>query len=227
MGGLTGAINFPLVSALQTSISSNGYHGFLSRISPSKTTDGVYRGSSGNWYLGTNHTWSTSTTIRFGDPGDLAVVGDWDNTGVVRLGAYRHGLWYLDYTGATVWPPAVYAPTYAFGPSSSLPVVGDWDNTGKVRIGVFLNGTWYLDMNSNGSWDASIDRTVFFGQAGDVPIVGDWTNSGKTRIGVFRNGTFILDINGDFNYSNATTIAFYSGSSGDLPMFADWDRTGP
>ncbi len=143
---------------------------------------------------------------NWGMTGDIPVMGDWDGTGITRIGVFRNGWWYLDINGNNTWDPGVDL-AIPFGMAGDIPVVGNWNGSadGKSKIGVFRNGTWYLDYPGTGSWigcgapnDPTKDACMPFGLASDIPVVGNWNGSadGKSKIGVFRNGTWYLDYPG-------------------------------
>ena len=186
------------------------------------TMAAVYR--KGIWWIDTNRngTWeSTDRTVSFGLAGDIPVVGDWDGSGVSRLGVFRGGSWILDWNN-TGRPED--ARTFAVGLPGDIPVVGDWGHTGVSKFGVFRNGTWVLDWNGNRQFDSG-DRQFSFGLPGDRPVVGDWDNSGVVRIGVFRKGEWILDVRGSFQFDgHPTRISF--GGDGDQPVVGDWNGWG-
>jgi hypothetical protein len=118
---------------------------------------------------------------QLGNPGDIAVVGDWDGTGGEKLGFYNPlvSTWRLDYDGKGTWKGCSDDRCFSkFGEANDIPIAGDWDGTGKARIGVFRpsTGEWFLDKNGNGRLDAcTIDLCIAsFGKAGDRPLVGSW-----------------------------------------------------
>jgi hypothetical protein len=172
-----------------------------------------------------------------GLPNAIPVTGDWDGTGVVRVGVFSNGTWYLDMKGDGVWDGGIVdrvIPNFGRGLPNVIPVTGDWDGSGKTRIGVFTNGTWYLDMKGDGVWDGGIvDRVIpNFGRGlpNVMPVTGDWDGSGKTRIGVFTNGTWYLDIKGDGVWDGGTMDKmmpnFGQGLTNAMPVAGDWDGTG-
>ncbi|HXR77418.1 MAG TPA: SBBP repeat-containing protein [Bryobacteraceae bacterium] len=184
---------------------------------------GVFRG--GQWWLDVNGdgSWSSpqDALILYGYPGDYPIMGDWDNTGRMRLGVFRGGNWWLDINGDGAWD-ATHDIEFTYGYPGDIPIVGDWDHTGKQRIGVFRNGNWWLDMNGDHKWSGGADIVFSFGQAGDYPLVGDWDNTGWQRVGIFRDGQWWLDLNGD----HLPDTMFYYGYAGDIPLVGDWDNTG-
>jgi hypothetical protein len=68
---------------------------------------------------------STDPVYSFGLPGDIAVVGDWnDNNQRKRIGVFRGGTWILDVNGSNVYAPNDIQAS--FGLPGDKPVVGKW-----------------------------------------------------------------------------------------------------
>ena len=148
---------------------------------------GVFRPSTGNWYLDKNNDGSFTSCqsdqcayLSVYMTGDLPVVGDWKGAGVSRLGLFRPstGEWFLDYNGNRSWNGCSNDRCKSFGAAGDQPVTGDWNGSGSSKIGVFRpsTGAWFLDYNGNGIWDGcSVDVCLAsFGLAGDVPFAGKW-----------------------------------------------------
>lgn len=233
VGGLTASFNLPLVSPIQSTINSSGYHGFIAKFSPTQQF-GTFRPSSGQFFMSSSRafvkdaavlTYTTLSWSNVSGPDAIPVVGDWDNTGRPRLGLFRKntGTWYLDMNGDDLYTAGVDKVVNGFG-ANGYPIVGDWDNTGNVRLGFFANSWFYMDINGDNIFTYGVDLFKPFGASTDIPIVGDWTNTGKTRIGVFRKGLWYLDLNGNFDSSQP--ISAIAGAATDNPLFADWDNTG-
>ncbi len=168
-------------------------------------------------------------------PGDIAVVGDWNGSGRTKVGIYRNGFWILDYNGNGVYDYDGTAPNdkfYGFGGTTSsgyVPVVGDWNGDGRSKIGFYKSGSWALDYNGNGTFDgAGLDRFYGFGgNANEFPILGDWNHDGRTKVGIFYNGNFVLDYNGDGTYTAADKFFPYiSFTAADKPVIGDWNGNG-
>jgi hypothetical protein len=95
---------------------------------------GSFDPTSGRWYLDNgNNRWDgcqVDTCIdSFGQPGDLPVVGDWDGTGVFKIGLFRPstGEWLLDLNGNGVWDGCqVDGCLGPFGQEGDSPLVGKW-----------------------------------------------------------------------------------------------------
>ena len=79
--------------------------------------------------MNNNLTWDSGTDKSgvFGAPGDLWVVGDWDGTGVARVGVFRPsvGLWGLDLNGNLAWDGGSDL-SGVFGAAGDTPLVGKW-----------------------------------------------------------------------------------------------------
>jgi hypothetical protein len=200
---------------------------------------GVFRPSTGTWYLDLNgnHAWDgcgTDGCGYFGMNGDLPVAGDWNNDGVSEVGTFRPGtgMWYLDLNGNDQWSGCGTDSCIHFGMSGDLPVAGDWNNSGPAKVGVFrpTTGMWYLDYNGNGQWDGcGTDSCIHFGMSGDLPVAGDWDGSGSGKVGVFRpsTGWWYLDYNGNGQWDGCGTDRCINfGMSGDQPVSGDWDGSG-
>ncbi len=146
-----------------------------------KTKIGIFR--NGDWYLDKNGNglWDgcgiDACLPAFGGfDVDKPIIGDWDGSGISRIGIYRQGSWYLDLNGNGEWDGC--AIDACFGPYGGFdmdkPVVGDWKGDGIARIGIYRQGSWYLDLNGNGQWEGcETDRCTpaFGGFAIDYPLV--------------------------------------------------------
>jgi hypothetical protein len=65
------------------------------------------------------------TFAQFGLPGWIPVVGDWDGTGVTRIGVFTNGTWYIDMTGNGAWDPGdVMMTNFGKGLPGVKPIVG-------------------------------------------------------------------------------------------------------
>jgi hypothetical protein len=199
--------------------------------------------TNGTWYLDVdgNGAWNGTPTDKtfanfgVGLPNAIPVAGDWDGTGVRRIGVFTNGTWYLDMNGNGAWDGPVTDktfPDFGKGLPNVMPVVGDWTGTGVTRIGVYTNGTWYLDINGNGAWDGPVTDKTFpqFGLPGWIPVVGNWPGSTGLgdKIGVYANGTWYFDMNGNGAWDGPVTDKTFPqfGLPGWIPVVGDWDNTG-
>jgi hypothetical protein len=161
----------------------------------------------------------TTVTYAFGDPGDLAVFGDWDGNGTVTPAVFRPATftWYLTNTENASDPPV----RLSYGEPGDIPLAGDWQGSGIQTIGVYRpsDSTFYL-RNTNTSGVA--DETIPLGDPGDIGLAGDFDHNGITRVGVYRPQT------ATFYESHAsgpvTPVSF--GNLGDRPMAGNFECGG-
>jgi hypothetical protein len=165
----------------------------------------------------------------FGLPGDQAFMGDWTGSGILRIGVFRNGIWYLDLNGNRRWDGVEGGDGfYQFGLPGDVGVVGDWTGNGITQIGVFRCSehkvcTWFLDKSGHRTYDGTV-ATIQYGLDGDIPVVSRWKPGDKAdHIGVFRAGAWIIDSNGDGLYEpEDATYAF--GVAGDIPVVSQTRR---
>jgi hypothetical protein len=167
----------------------------------------------------------TGKSIHWGNPGDIVILGDWNQSGSAKVGVFRNGLWILDSNGNGVLDSG--DRQFTFGQAGDIPVLGDWNGTGTIKAGVFRNGTWILDLSGliAGQSTGLANVTASYGVPGDIPVTGDWTGTGTTKIGIFRNGFWVLDANGDY-VMNGSDPFYIFGQTGDTPLTGDWDGSG-
>ena len=170
-----------------------------------------------SWYLrSTQTTGAADTTLGFGNPGDVPVIGDWDGDGLDGLGVFRNGAWYLRNSLSTGGANM----SFSFGDPGDVPVVGDWNGDGVDTIGVFRRGQWFLrNTNSTGPADVSFS----YGGPGDVPKTGRWTAGAKDTPGIFRAGVWYLRSS---NTSGVADVTFAFGNPTDSPLVGDWNADG-
>jgi hypothetical protein len=212
--------------------------------SDSSPTDkiGVYRPSTGQWFLDLNGNgqWGDCSVVycvsSFSSPNGVPVVGDRDGSGVSQLGMFLNttGQWQLDGNANETWEGCgIDSCLGPYGQRTDIPITGRWNTKGYDRIGVFQpsTGKWYLDVNGNGKWnpcprDGCGYLKVF--TPGDLPITGDWNGNGTTQLGLFRpsTGDWFLDYNGDRNWDGCTKDRCLSFGIVGQPVSGDWDGTG-
>ena len=215
--------------------------------SGSSLTDkiGVYRPSSGQWFLDLNGNgqWGDCGIVHcvssFSSLNGVPVVGEWDGSGVSQLGMFLTDTarWRLDKNANETWDGCdVDSCLGPFGQVTDLPVTGKWTAKGYDRVGTFRpsNGRWYLDsFGSKGKWNTcNWDRCAYLKvyQAGDLPVTGDWDGNGTTQPGLFRpaTGEWFLDYNGNRAWDGCNKDRCLSsfGTAADLPVSGDWNGTG-
>jgi hypothetical protein len=191
-------------------------------------TQGVYRdgvwslantlGRGGRWPLAKpiGNLYGASA-VRFGEPGDRPLVGDWDGDGRQTIGVQRGNLFLL--SNSNVEPAATSA--FNYGEVGDVAVVGDWDGDGVDTIGVYRSGVWQLrNANSGGAADVQ----VAYGGSVGVPVVGDWDADGRVGIGLFDRGGWHLS---NSVTSPATDAYIPYGQVNDQPLVGNWGPTSP
>lgn len=176
----------------------------------------VRRPSEANYYIDFNRDSIPDRIIRYGDPGDVALLGDVDGDTIADFVVYRDGLWFIDF-GNDTQPDRVV--TFGGSHTTDTPVLGDFNGDGKADLGIYRNdGVWYLDYNVDGIPDAVVP---FGGVAGDIPVVGDFNGDGIADLAIYRNGLWYVDFNLD---GQADAVYALGGVKGDIPFAADCVR---
>jgi len=203
------------------------------------TKIGIYRPSTGQWFLDYNGNGVFDTGIdkvyQFGGvAGDLPVVGDWNGSGTSKIGIFRSGFfWLLDIDGNGTFDAGIDQAFAYGGVPGDVPVTGDWTGNGITKVGVVrpfqARGTaafWLLDANNDHSIDAGDLIFAFGGISGDVAITGDWNGSGTGKAGVYRQGFFwVIDDDGSAPrvVGSDQVVAFaFGGVAGDIPVVGKW-----
>jgi Divergent InlB B-repeat domain len=96
---------------------------------------GLFRPSTGEWFLNRNgnRAWNgckkDTCIASFGRIGDFPIIGDWNGTGISKIGVARPttGEWLLDLNGNGKWDgPTVDIYISGYGEEGDIPVVGRW-----------------------------------------------------------------------------------------------------
>jgi len=189
---------------------------------------GIYRPSTGTWYLDANGDGVLDTgdiITQFGGiAGDIPVVGDWSGSGTSKIGIFRQGFfWLLDTNGDGVFDNGDSA--FAFGGiAGDVPVVGDWTGNGVAKVGVVRRYApggvptgnpffWVLDAQNNHT--SGFITFPYGGLAGDVFVTGDWNGTGTAKPGIYRQGNWIESLSPSYTYD---TFYQYGGLAGDIPL---------
>ena len=177
---------------------------------------GLYRPSTGAWYLVANNTglWQDCNLDRcigpFGADTDVPLVGDWNGTGKLKLGVYdpKHKKWELDANNSSGWQGCKQDTCFNFSlnpPSGEreIPLVGSWDGESKSSVGLYklvTNPTTTKDKKSG-------------------------KNSKTTNT---LAGYWYFDRNGDGKWDGCSVDLCYGpfGQSGDVPLVGDWNGNG-
>jgi RHS repeat-associated protein len=131
----------------------------------------VYNSSTGAFLLrNSNNAGAADYGFVFGQPGDIAVAGDWDGDGTDTVGVFRPGTtgtFYLSNRNDQGFAEI----TFNYGINGDRPLAGDWNSDGVDTIGVFRAGMFYL-RNSNTTGTADLEFA--FGLSTDLPVAGNW-----------------------------------------------------
>ena len=163
----------------------------------------------------------------FGNPGDVAFMGDWDGDGVATPGLYRRSDGYVYLRNSNSQGNADLE--FYFGNPGDIPIAGDFNGDGKDTVSIYRpsNQTIHV-VNQLGSSDAGLgaaDYSFMFGNPGDVPFVGDFDGNGVDSVGLYRQSTGFVY----FRNSLSTGVAdldFFYGNPGDVILAGDWDGDG-
>jgi hypothetical protein len=203
---------------------------------------GVFRPTNATFYLdhNGNGVWDgcgIDRCLQWGTSGEIPLLGDWNGTGLMKLGSYRHatGSFYLDYNGNGQWDGCGIDRCIAWGGDpSDVPIVGDWSGDQRMKVGVYrkATGIWYLDYNGNGVWDGcGIDACFAWGgDPSDVPGVADWTGDGTMKVGVYRKATGYWYGDpwgtGVWYGCDLEICVHFGGEATDVPVLGDWTGDG-
>ncbi|MEN6459310.1 MAG: SdrD B-like domain-containing protein [Thermoguttaceae bacterium] len=77
----------------------------------------------------------TIKTLHFGMVDASPVAGDWDGSGVTKIGVFLDGLWFLDLNGNGVWDEKDL--WIKLGKKGDQAVTGDWNGDQKTDIGIY------------------------------------------------------------------------------------------
>jgi len=192
---------------------------------------GYFQPSGPQWVLDSNGSGVYEATDKLfafaGQPGAIAVVGDWNGDGKSKVGYYLNGFWALDYNGNGVYDAGDKFYGFGGGGSSYVPVVGDWNGDGRTKIGFYRNGFWALDTNGNGVFDVGDAFFGYGGRANEIPVVGDWNGDHRIKVGIYFDGTWVLDYDGNGTYTAADKYYnSFTFAAGDKPVVGDWAGDG-
>jgi hypothetical protein len=149
--------------------------------------------------------------VRYGVPGDIPVVGDWNGNGVHTIGVVRGNRWLLRNSNRAGGADH----DFVFGQPGDIPVVGDWNGDGRTWIGMVRGNRWLL----RASLSAGSPHYDFtFGGSGR-PVTGDWNGDGRTGVGWFDAGTW--SIRNALSSGSAESV-FTFGSASGTPL--TWGR---
>ncbi len=184
--------------------------------------------SGGKWWL-----WSALSAdasinkFFYGNPGDVAFMGDWDGDGVATPGLYRQsdGFVYLRNSNTQ----GIADLTFFFGNPGDYPLVGDFNNDGKDTVSIYRSSEARVyvinQLGQNGGGLGAADYAFYFGNPGDTPFVGDFNGDGVDTVGLHRASTGFVYFRNSLT-DGVADLSFFYGNPGDVILAGDWDGDG-
>ncbi len=175
----------------------------------------------GRWYLRDQQ--GDVAAFFFGNPGDIAVMGDWDCDGVDTPGLFRTSDAFAYLSNAN--RSQIADIRFFFGDPADLPLAGDWDGDGCDTLSIYRpREQRFFIVNELGQDEGGLGAAAFsfgFGNPGDQPVVGDWDGDGVDEVGLHREST------GFFYWRNTLTTgvadgSIFFGDPGDRFVAGDW-----
>jgi SpoIID/LytB domain protein len=163
----------------------------------------------------------------FGNPGDVAFMGDWNCDGVDTPGLYRRSDGYAYLRNSNT--QGVADVSFFFGNPGDLPMAGDFDGDGCDTLSIYrpAEGKFYI-INKLGQGDAGLgfaEHSYYFGNPGDAPFMGDWDGDGIDSPGLRRNSNGFVYLR-QTNTQGVADVDYFYGDAGDIVFTGDWDNDG-
>lgn len=163
----------------------------------------------------------------FGNPGDEAMMGDWDCDGVATPGLYRRADGYVYLRNSS--SQGVADARFFFGNPGDRPLAGDFDGDGCDTVSVWRpQEARAFIINRLGRGDEGLgpaDHSYVFGVSGDEPFVGDFDGDGADTVGLHRASTGFVYLRNLQSTGNAHA-EYYFGNPGDRIVAGDWTGDG-
>ena len=125
----------------------------------------------------------------FGDPGDIALAGDFNGDGCGTVSIYRPSeqrFYIINELGQNDGGVGAADYSFLFGNADDRPVVGDWDGNGIDDVGLHREKTGLFYWR-NSLTTGIADGEIYFGNPGDRFVAGDWgAIDGRDTPAVFR-----------------------------------------
>lgn len=145
----------------------------------SRADVGVFRPSTGQWYLINSAAPSANNQYSFGLGDDVLVPADYTGDRSTDVAVFRpsNGTWYFRDAGTGSYS------SIAFGTTGDIPSPADYDGDGKADLAVFRpsTGFWFILRST----DLSVD-IIPFGLTGDNPVPADFDADGRADIAIYR-----------------------------------------
>ena len=163
---------------------------------------------------------ATVDQFWFGNPGDVPLMGDWDNDGTDTPGMYRPSSGFVYVRNSN--DDGVADFEFFYGIPGDIPIVGDWDGDGFDTVSIYRDGEVYV---SNVLDNVPAESQYFFGNPGDRPFAGDFDGDGDDSIGLYRESTGRVYFRNTLDTGFAD-FDFFFGIAEDKVMAGDWNGDG-
>ncbi len=124
--------------------------------------------------------------FRFGDDGMQPVAGDFNGSGISKIGVFRDGKWKLDIDGDGRFE-SDRDVEFVFGKAGDIAIVGDFNGDGLDEIAIVRGNQVIVDSNGNGRLDVT-DRVFEIEGEGDGIVVGDFDGDGIDEAAFYSIG---------------------------------------
>lgn len=177
---------------------------------------GVYSPRSSTFWLDGNFDRQPDLFHRFGQLGDIGLLGDPVGSGARAPVVFRNGTWLFDLDRDGEPDREI-----AFGAAGDIPLMADMDGDGKDDLVIVRpGGEWRV----NTAFDGTTQYSYRFGGArGDVPQLGDMNGDGTVDLVIYNRGTWSVSL--DRSPTVARTYS-HSVASTETPFVFDYNGDG-
>ena len=185
---------------------------------------GVFDDETGIWYLRDDAT-GTTTSFYYGDPGDVAFVGDWDCDGVDTPGLYRQADGFVYLRNANT--QGVADREFFFGNPGDIPVPGDFDGDGCDSVALYrpASTTVFIinELGADGGGLGAAEFSYALGDPGDRPVSGDTDGDGIDTVSLHRLTDDLVYLNHGLDAVAEATVPVEDGRT---PVIGAWPLAG-
>ncbi|MDH3398564.1 MAG: hypothetical protein OEM81_12150 [Acidimicrobiia bacterium] len=189
-------------------------------------TVGLHDPATGRWHLSRSDT--SIASFDFGNPGDIAFVGDWNCDGVDTPGLFRQSDGFVYLRNSNDSGPANIS--FYFGNPGDVPLGGDFNGDGCDTVSIYRpsQARFYImnQLGQNGQGVGPADTTYDFGNLGDQPFIADFDSDGMDTAGLHRQSTGLVYYRNSHSAGSAHG-QFVFGDPGDRLVAGDWINAGP
>jgi hypothetical protein len=199
---------------------SPGGKPFIGRFTGKRDLPGITSATGAPFfYVDTNGDNKPDRQFSIGDPGDVAITGDWDGDRTDEFVLYRSSTKQLIFIDSIKDPTPYY--TASDIPAAAQVISGNWDGVDGDGFGVYEHSKGKLALYQTYN-DAQPFMSVRVDNA-DAIISGDWDGDGIDGYAAWNRTTSTFS----FFQSPQSITAFQKiikGENGDVPISGDWDN---